>query len=433
MKHTVNKLVAGTAIVTIFFVMCLPASAQDENTNSLPLDDIVTFSKIFETIKNIYVEDIDDEKLLRDAALGMVAGLDPHSALLTTQEMSQIEIDTRGEYGGLGLEVTKDNGAIRVVSPIDGTPAHRAGVRAGDLIVRLDSRTVDRMTLQEAVDIMRGVPGTEITLTIIREGRNTPLTVVITREVIKIQSVRSFTLEPKYGYVRITQFQSITPDLVAEKIRELVDENSDLDGLVLDLRNNPGGELRSAISVSDLFIDKGVIVSTKKRHGEIDTVYEATEGNDIIPGVPIVVLINNGSASASEIVSGALQDHKRAVLMGTRSFGKGSVQTIFRLNQNTALKLTTQRYYTPNDRSIQAEGVEPDIVVEPRELLEQEDNEDASQLFEADLSGALEGENTIEETTEDSSSHPALEFDYQLQQALNLLKGLNVSQAIIRN
>ena len=435
--NTKQRLLALLMAGAVSLLSWSSAYAQDQKSSALPLEQITTFSKIFETIKNIYVEDVDDEQLLRDATEGMIAGLDPHSALLTRTEMSQIEIDTRGEYGGLGLEVTKEANAIRVVSPIDDTPAHRAGIKAGDLIVRLDNQPVDRMNLQEAVEIMRGVPGSEIKLTIIRQGRENPLQVILTRAVIKIQSVRAYTLEPNYGYLRITQFQSTTPDLITTKVRELEAENDNLlEGVVLDLRNNPGGELRSAINVSDLFIDEGVIVSTKKRGGEVDSVFKAQNNNDILEGVPIVVLINNGSASASEIVSGALQDHKRAVLMGTRTFGKGSVQTIYQIDKKTALKLTTMRYYTPNDRSIQAEGVEPDIIVPDRDLGEEQED-DQFLIREADLSGALTNENGQEEEEPSSStqseSHPALQFDFQLQQALNLLKGLKVSKAIIES
>ncbi len=403
-----------------------PTSATAE-TGPIPYEEIAAFSRIFETIKNSYVEDVDDEELMRDAIRGMIDGLDPHSVLLDKRGVSQLRINTSGRYGGLGMEVTKEGNAIKVVSPIDGSPAYRAGIRSGDLIVRLDNILVDQMDLNEAVSIMRGLPGSEITLTVVREGASSPLTFTLKREIIKLTSVRSHLLEPNYGYVRITMFQTSTAELLNNAIRDLITQEDSLDGLVLDLRNNPGGELHSAIEVSDIFIEKGVIVSTKGRGGVVEREFSATPG-DILSGTPVVVLVNEGSASASEIVAGALQDHKRAVVMGTRTFGKGSVQSILQIDDNTAIKLTTQRYYTPSNRSIQNSGIAPDIVVEEQQLTAVDN--DQTTYRESDLTGALENESgeMPESDQQDSQTHPSVAGDYQLQQALNVLKALSIGR-----
>ncbi len=416
-------------VIAIVLAFAAPATAQNSDSaiqNPLPLDQISTFAKVFETIKNNYIEDISDEELLQSALRGMVAGLDPHSALLDARGLNEVRIDTSGRYGGLGIEITKENLGIRVVSPIDGTPAYDAGIKPGDLIVRLDNRPVSRMTLTDAVNTMRGEPGTDITLTIIRQGSDSPLTVTLTRAVIKVRSVRSYFLDENFGYLRITQFQTPTPELAREQIQKLFEDADPLDGIVLDLRNNPGGELQSAIGVSDLFIDQGVIVKTRARNDSNEQIFRATPG-DLANGIPIVVLVNEGSASASEIVAGALQDHRRAIIMGTKTFGKGSVQTILSVDKETTVKLTTHRYYTPSDRSIQAQGIVPDIAIERRELAEVDEVE---RLREADLQGSLENEDETpaEVETTDSTVNPAVRQDYQLQEALNLLKGLRISR-----
>ena len=417
----------------IAVTLTLPLGAQKSVAaqDPLPLSQISTFAKVFETIKNNYIEEITDEELLLAAVRGMVSGLDPHSSLLDRTGLDEVRIDTSGRYGGLGIEITKDNLGIRVVSPIDDTPAYDAGILPGDLIVRIDNRPVSRMTLTDAVNTMRGEPGTSITLTIIRKGSESPLDVSLTRAVIKIQSVRSYFLDSNFGYLRITQFQSPTPELTRERLQKLFDDSESLDGIVLDLRNNPGGELQSAIGVSDLFIDQGVIVKTRARNNSNEQIFRATPG-DSANGIPIVVLVNEGSASASEIVAGALQDHRRAIIMGTKTFGKGSVQTILSVDKDTTLKLTTHRYYTPADRSIQAQGIIPDIPVERREVSAAEDeDEQVESLREADLEGSLDNQNEIDAEQQqevDAQVSPAVRNDYQLQEALNLLKGLRIAR-----
>lgn len=420
------------------FVLALtapPAVLSEDSANKrspLPLDQITTFAKVFETIKNNYVEDISDEELLQAAVHGLFSGLDPHSTLLGNRELSEVRSNTSGRYGGLGIEITKDNLGIRVVSPIDDTPAHEAGILPGDLIVRLDNKSVSRMTLTEAVNMMRGEPGTSITLTIIRQGSESPLTFTLTRAVIRIKSVRSYFLDPNFGYLRITQFQTPTPALARAQILKLRKESDSLDGLVLDLRNNPGGELESAIGISDLFIEQGVIVMTRGRDGGDEDIFRATPG-DLADGIPIVVLVNEGSASASEIVAGALQDHRRAIIMGTKSFGKGSVQTILSVDRETTIKLTTHRYYTPSGRSIQGQGIVPDIAVERREIPTSDDDQGVETLREADLEGSLENQDEQEPANEqlpESQVNPAVAQDYQLQEAFNLLKGLRISRQL---
>ncbi len=428
MNFSIASRLSAVAFALALFALPVAPGALRAAQDPLPLNEISTFARIFETIKNNYVEDITDEELLQAAVRGMLSGLDPHSALLDSSGMSDLRIDTSGRYGGLGIEISKDGAGIRVISPIDDTPAEKAGVLPGDLIVRIDDRPVNRMTLTDAVNIMRGEPGTDIKLTIIRQGSDSPLVFTLTRAVIKIRSVRSYLLDQNFGYLRVTQFQTPTPELAREQIQELFDESESLDGIVLDLRNNPGGELQSAVGVSDLFINQGVIVKTRARNNTNEQVFRATPG-DLIQGMPIVVLVNEGSASASEIVAGALQDHRRAVIMGTKTFGKGSVQTIWSLDKDTTLKLTTHRYYTPSDRSIQAQGIVPDITIERRELPEAEQNE-VERLREADLAGSLDsqGESNGDEQATDSQVSPLVRQDYQLQEALNLLKGLSIVQ-----
>ena len=404
----------------------------------LPLNELRSFTEVFSRIKSDYVEPVEDKKLLEDAVQGMLAGLDPHSAYLDADSFKDMRVETEGQFGGLGIEVTMENGFVKVVSPIEDTPAARAGVKPGDLIIRLDDKAVKGLTLTEAVRFMRGKPGSDITLTIVREGATKPLKITLTRAVIKIQSVKSRMLEPGFGYVRVTQFQAGTDKGLAEAIKKLETENKGtLRGMILDLRNNPGGVLNSAVGVSDAFLDKGLIVYTEGRVADSKMKLSATPG-DLLNGAPMVVLINGGSASASEIVAGALQDHKRAVIMGTKSFGKGSVQTIIPVSNGAALKITTARYYTPSGRSIQASGIVPDIVTEEARITK---SEAADRLREADLARHLENGDEIAKPKEepkkedkkddkkkDEAGKPAVE-DYQLQEALNLLKGISFFKA----
>jgi len=401
----------------------------------LPLDELRTFTEVFSRIKSDYVEPVSDKKLLDDAVQGMLAGLDPHSAYLDSDSFKDMRVETEGQFGGLGIEVTMENGFVKVVSPIEDTPAARAGVKPGDLVIRLDEKAVKGMTLNDAVRMMRGKPGTDITLTIVREGVSKPLKITITRAVIKIKSVKSRLLDPGFGYVRITQFQAATDKSLVEAVRKLEAENKGpLRGLVLDLRNNPGGVLNAAVGVSDAFLDKGLIVYTEGRVADSKMRLSATPG-DVLNGAPMVVLINGGSASASEIVAGALQDHKRAVIMGTKSFGKGSVQTIIPMSNGGALKLTTARYYTPNGRSIQALGIVPDVVTEEARITK---DETGDRLREADLARHLENGSAPAapkaapkkdgKPQDETGKTPAAQ-DYQLQEALNLLKGITIFKA----
>ena len=404
----------------------------------LPLNELRSFTEVFSRIKSDYVEPVEDKKLLEDAVQGMLAGLDPHSAYLDADSFKDMRVETEGQFGGLGIEVTMENGFVKVVSPIEDTPAARAGVKPGDLIIRLDDKAVKGLTLTEAVRFMRGKPGSDITLTIVREGATKPLKITLTRAVIKIQSVKSRMLESGFGYVRVTQFQAGTDKGLAEALKKLETENKGtLRGMILDLRNNPGGVLNSAVGVSDAFIDKGLIVYTEGRVADSKMKLSATPG-DLLSGAPMVVLINGGSASASEIVAGALQDHKRAVIMGTKSFGKGSVQTIIPVSNGAALKITTARYYTPSGRSIQASGIVPDIVTEEARITK---SEAADRLREADLARHLENgdetakpkegpkkEDKKDDKKKDETGKPAVE-DYQLQEALNLLKGISFFKA----
>jgi carboxyl-terminal processing protease len=405
-----------------------------ENLSPLPLDELRTFTEVYSRIKADYVEPVEDKKLLEDAVQGMLAGLDPHSAYLDAESFKDMRVETEGKFGGLGIEVTMENGFIKVVSPIEDTPAARAGVKPGDLIIRLDDKAVKGLTLTEAVRLMRGKPGSDITLTIAREGAGKPIKLTLTRAVIKIQSVKNRLLESGFGYVRITQFQAETSQGLTDAIKKLELENKGaLRGMVLDLRNNPGGVLNAAVGVSDAFLNDGLIVYTEGRVADSKMKLSATPG-DLLNGAPLVVLINGGSASASEIVAGALQDHKRAVIMGTKSFGKGSVQTILPVSNGGALKITTARYYTPSGRSIQASGIVPDIVTEEAKITKSENGE---HLKEADLARHLENSEELakpkdepkkeekkDDLKKDETGKPAAE-DYQLQEALNLLKGIS--------
>lgn len=393
----------------------------------LPLDDLRKFTEVFSRIKDAYVEEVSDTQLLESAIKGMLSDLDPHSTYLAPKDYEELEESTSGEFGGLGIEVGMENGFVKVISPIDDTPAQKAGVQAGDLIIKLNEKPVKGMSLEEAVNLMRGKPGTVLTLTIMREGESAPMEIDVTRDVIKVTSVKSRIIENGYGYVRITQFQAETGRQFRKALTDLEAEHgSILDGLVIDLRNNPGGVLQAAVETADALLDEGLIVYTEGRIQSSRLRFSARAG-DLMTSTPIVVLINGGSASASEIVAGALQDHGRAVVMGTQSFGKGSVQTVIPLDETHAIKMTTARYFTPDGRSIQATGIKPDIEVRPAELKEL-----ASQPFftEADLSGHLEGENEQEarEQREKAANAEAsaADRDYQLRSALNLLKGMRI-------
>jgi carboxyl-terminal processing protease len=398
----------------------------------LPIDELRTFTEVFSRIKADYVEPVEDKKLLRDAIQGMLAGLDPHSSFLDPEGFKEIRVGTEGEFGGLGIEVTMEDGFVKVVSPIEDTPAARAGLKTGDLIIRLDSKAVKGMALNDAVKQMRGKPGSDIVLTVVREGQPKPLTFTLTRAVIKIQSVKHRMLENGFGYVRITQFQANTGDGLKDALAKLKLQNkANLTGLVLDLRNNPGGVLNAAVAVSDAFLTSGLIVYTEGRVADAELKFSATPA-DLINGAPMVVLVNGGSASASEIVAGALQDHKRAVIMGTKTFGKGSVQTILPMSGGSALKITTARYYTPNGRSIQATGILPDVVTEEAKVTKRDKAAGEESLKEADLPGHIEGKGKEKPSAKKDVPSVKLDTageDYQLQEALNLLKGISIFRA----
>ena len=408
-------------------------AAKADKKGRLPLEELRTFTEVMQRIKTAYVEEVDDKVLLDNAIQGMLSGLDPHSAYLKPDDFKELEINTSGQFGGLGIEVGMEDGFIKVISPIDDTPADKAGIQAGDLIIKLDETSVKGMTLMESVEKMRGKPGEPIKLTIVREGRTKPLEISLKRAVIKVQSVRSRMLEDGYGYIRLSQFQSDTDKEVLDHLKKLKKQQKDTDlkGLVLDLRNNPGGVLQSAVGVVDAFINKGLIVYTKGRIANSELRFNATD-DDPSSGVPLVVLINGGSASASEIVAGALQDHHRAVLLGTESFGKGSVQTVLPLSIDSekGLKLTTALYYTPSGRSIQAEGIKPDILI-PRARVTPVDA--PAQYKEADLQGHLTNGNKEDKNrkagkgAKGDKEENLAEQDYQLSQALNVLKGMHIA------
>ena len=447
-------LVAGVSVSLHF------AAVADKETLAMPLpvEELRAFSEVFGRIKSDYVEPVTDKKLITEAINGMLNGLDPHSAYLDTESFKELQVGTQGEFGGLGIEVGMEDGLVKVISPIEDTPAYNAGIKSGDLVIKLDDTLVKGLTLNEAVKRMRGKPGSKIVLTVIRKDEPKPLTFTLVRAIIKVQSVKPKLVEPGYAFVRITQFQEHTGENLATALENLVKQNQGpLKGLVLDLRNDPGGLLAGAVAVSAAFLAKdALVVYTEGRtedakmrllanpenylrgHGKSDYLKSLP---DSIKSVPLVVLVNGGSASASEIVAGALQDHKRAVIMGTQTFGKGSVQTVLPLGNNTAIKLTTARYYTPGGRSIQAKGIVPDILVEDPATAGQDNS---FRLREADLNKHLTndkpqndkpdtGSKTIPPppSTKGDAANPApAEFgaknDYQLNQALNLLKGMQI-------
>jgi carboxyl-terminal processing protease len=436
---TVLVLVFGIFVgISVSLTSSVMAEKKPEESAGIPLNELRNFSDIFARIKTDYVEDVDDKTLLEHAIRGMLTGLDPHSTYLSPDEYKELKIGTTGKFGGLGIQVGMEDGFVKVISPIDDTPAFHAGVESGDLIIRLNDKSVKGMTLNDAVKIMRGDPGTDIKLTVIREGADKPLPFTVTRDIISVKSVKSRILEPDYGYIRISNFQSKTArDLVSE-ISNLKKENeTELKGLVLDLRNNPGGVLSAAADVSDAFLDEGKLVFTKGRVENSEFEFNAKPG-DIMNGLPVVVLINGGSASASEIVAGALQDHHRAVIMGSKSFGKGSVQTIQELRSGGAVKITTARYFTPSGRSIQGEGITPDIILERYEIKDS-DEETSLRIKESDLKGSISNptqsqkalEKAVEEGSSDDKKDAPTEVikasdDFQLYEALLLLKGLSI-------
>ncbi len=457
------------SLILGFLLFSAPIVAIEKSKkDSLPLEDLQRFSAVIESIRNYYVNPIDDKQLFESAIHGMLSGLDPHSAFLDPEDFKDLKVSTSGKFGGLGIEVTMEDGFIRVISPIDDTPAKKAGIQAGDMIIRLDETPIKGLTLRKAVELMRGAPGSKIILTILRKHESKPLKITVARDIIRVKSVKTKLLDDYYGYVRLSQFQSSTGEDMVENLKKLRQEAKDknLKGLVLDMRNNPGGILESSIKVADAFLDRkklkydGLIVYTQGRLPKSELKERAHDG-DMLDGAPIVVLINGGSASASEIVAGALQDHGRAVVMGTQSFGKGSVQTVLPLKDNYGLKLTTALYYTPSGRSIQAEGITPDILVEDLKMPDRKED-DLSQLMglkEKDLKGHLgnkkqtkgssetvpaeintpvepapNGDEPIKEDKEDKDSNPeaklkkeeSIENDYQVNEALNLLKALSI-------
>lgn len=426
--------IGGTVVAEREKKLAGKAKGTELETVTLPYEELRTFTEVFGRIKRDYVEPVSDKKLLEDAIKGMLSGLDPHSSYLNEEQYKGLKEGTMGQFGGLGIEVTMEDGFVKVVSPIDDTPAEKAGMQAGDLIVRLDEKPVKGMSLVEAVKIMRGKPGSDLLLTVIREGEEAPLKITITRAIIKVKSVKNRILEKDFGYLRISSFQSKTGQSVVEAVAKLKKDNKDdLKGLVLDLRNNPGGVLNAAVEVSDAFLEKGLIVYTEGRIKNSQMKFNAAPG-DVVKGMPVVVLINAGSASASEIVAGALQDHNRAIIMGEKSFGKGSVQTVLPASSGTAVKLTTARYYTPSGRSIQAEGIIPDIVL-ARVKLESLETSAFQPVKESDLSHHLEnGNGKIKDKKQakkgdKKEKDKALELrDYPLHEALTLLKGLSLSR-----
>ena len=410
-------------VVNLFFYVNYNKDVHAAKT-SLPLNQLQAFSEVYLKIKQNYVQDISDKEIFDNAIKGMLEGLDPHSTFLNEKDFKDLQIGTKGEFGGLGIEITMEGGYVKVITPIDDTPAFKAGIEAGDLIIEIDNKSVQGMSLGEAVDLMRGKIGTSIFLTIAREGENSPIEVKIVRDKIKVKSVKYEIIDDSYGYIRISSFQSKTGNNLKKAIKELkVKSKNNIKGYVVDMRNNPGGVLGAAVDVSDAFIKgKKKIVFTKGRTE--DAMYEFVSNNtDLADGKPIVVLINGGSASASEIVAGALQDHKRAIIMGTQSFGKGSVQTILPITSKTAVKITTARYYTPKGRSIQAKGITPDIIVENLELgsISQD-----KILKESDLMGHLKNSDNKNSKENKKKQNKKLENDYQLSEAINLLKGLNI-------
>jgi carboxyl-terminal processing protease len=439
MKHRNFYTLSVAALALFFGLLPLDGWTQTQpekaavKAENIPVNELRTFAEIFGRIKQDYVEPVDDVVLLEYAIRGMLSGLDPHSSYLNAEDYKDLQAGTSGKFGGLGIEVGLENGFVKVISPIDDTPAQRAGVKAGDLIIRLDKKPVKGMGLSEAVKIMRGEPGTSITLTIIREQIEKPLKISIKRDIINVASVKSRMLEPGFAYVRISNFQLRTAEDMNKAVADIkAKAKGGLNGLILDLRNNPGGVLSGAVDVSDAFITSGKIVYTEGRTAGSKHSFFAKPG-DILQGAPLVVLVNEGSASASEIVAGALQDHKRALILGSRTFGKGSVQSVIPVTRDSAVKLTTARYFTPSGRSIQAEGIKPDIELQRLELRPSKQTAIES-VKEADLARHLQNGNGSKKAKPDASNPETKNKpkeslavkDYQLYEALNLLKGLSM-------
>lgn len=402
-------------------------AAQANTQSVLPLEDLRVFTKAYDHIRKSYIEEITDKQLLEYAIRGMLDELDPHSTYLDAESFDDLQVNTTGEFGGLGIEVGMENGFIKVVSPIDDTPAQKAGIEAGDLIVKIDETAIKGLSLSEAVDKMRGPKGSKVVLTIVRDGSDQPIEIALTRDIIKVKSVRSEIIEDDFIYVRIAQFQLNTGRELQEQLKKL--GIAKRKGIVLDLRNNPGGLLQSSVEVADTFLNGGKVVYTEGRMQQSNLEYSAKEG-DLTDGMAMIVLINEGSASASEIVAGALQDHRRALVLGTRSFGKGSVQTVIPITEDKAIKITTARYYTPNGRSIQAEGIEPDLKVERARFTSLQNQ---SSISEAQLAKHLDNtqkkpENTVAKKTiknkKDLEEVELQSRDNQLYEALNILKSL---------
>ena len=430
-------LAVFTAIISLSFQVHAKTSTEEQRLEQF-FNDLEEFTVVFSDIKQLYVDDVDNKELFNNAIKGMVSGLDPHSVYLEPKEQKSLMESASGKFGGLGIVISKKDEGIQVISPIDDTPAYKAGIQAGDLIVKIGKKPVRGMSLEDGVDLMRGEPGTDVQITILRKNQK-PFVVNITREIITIVTVKGYLLEEGIGYVRVSSFQGPTANLLKETINKLVKENGGfLKSLILDLRNNPGGVLNGAVDVSNLFIDEaGLVVYTEGRIPSSKLKFK-TERGDILLDSPMVVLINKGSASASEIVAGALQDHKRAIIMGSTSFGKGSVQTIIELDGGYGLKVTTARYYTPNGRSIQAKGIVPDIELKNISL-ENEKEESIVEIKETDLTGHLEQETpdnmTADEIVDsqekiqaslDKKAIEKLKKDYFVHEATNLLKALTV-------
>lgn len=437
MNKFVMAALGGTFAGTLLSVQVAPLLAQETAKPVSVYEQLDLFGDVFERIRSDYVEKVDDKKLIEAAINGMLSSLDPHSSYMPAEEYDDMKVQTRGSFGGLGIEVTQENGVVKVVAPMDGTPAAAAGIQTGDFITHVDGESVMGLNLDQAVDKMRGPVGSEITITVVREGTPEPFDVTLTRDTIKLTAVKG-RLESDTAILRITTFNDQTFSNLEESLKKVIDEAGGIDklnGVVIDLRNNPGGLLTQAIAVSDAFLDKGEIVSTRGRNPEESERFNATPG-DLAEGKPIVVLINGGSASASEIVTGALQDHRRAIVVGTKSFGKGSVQTVVPVQSDGAMRLTTSRYYTPSGRSIQALGIAPDIVVtQPPVAPETEEEKAGNDRSEADLRGVLSNDSMTEDEKKQAEEEQAkaeeaakmrLE-DFQLAYAIDIIKGLAVA------
>ncbi len=423
-----RTILTGLLVLTMYQPVLAQSNAHDTQSSALPLEELQMFAQVFGKIKTDYVEATDDRKMLLDAINGILAGLDPHSSFLEPEAFREIRIDTEGEFGGVGIEVTLEDNKLLVISPIEDTPADLAGIKAGDIIVEIDGTSVHSSSLSQAVEKMRGEIGSKIILTVVREGESKPLEIEIIRDVIQLTSVRTKDLgEPGFSYMRISSFQSGTAESLKKKIEKYTRENGQIEAFILDLRNNPGGILVGAVDVSDLFLSSGVIVQTHGRLEDSESSYSA-DSPDIISGAPMVVLVNSGSASASEIVAGALQDHHRAIIFGTQTFGKGSVQTISPIGDGSALKITTARYYTPSGRSIQETGITPDIISEDTEITKINGHDN---IREVDLARHLVNpdDQNPEEMPEQDKIRSMLDQDSQLRDALNVLKGIHLANA----